>query len=361
MAQTSTENIVIPNVTIESVDTAFFRFIDEQLNLHCTYIDGWKKAPVIWSSAERAFQVKNNVLIRDENGTLIFPIISVERIGITKDLQKKGLYQANLAPQHNRIVIAQRINQEKTAKFANAESFKKTGDINFVTSKKNKKVVYDTISIPMPVYVTIEYKISFMTSYIRQMNELVHRLMTRSAALNYFTIDGDDTRFECFIDQEYTQESIAELEDNERKYKTEVKIKVLGHLIGDGDNQDKPQVLIQESAIDVISTSEKLIFTQPKEDINLGIYPINFNTPSPGATTSLGTLTKKLFTIGDGINSVFNLSHGLNTKDINVIIRENFGTYDIVYAGISINNTNSIEVDMGSIIPSLSYSVTIIG
>jgi len=352
-----TENPIIPNTTIETIDTAFFRFMDETLNLHCNSADGWKKVPIIWASAERAFQVKDKKELRDEFGTLILPIISVERTSISKDVKNKGTYQANLAPKDNRIFIAKQLNQDKTENFANADSLRKNSQINFVTSKKNKKQVYEFISIPIPVYVTVEYKVSLLTSYVTQMNELLQPVMTRSAALNYFTIDAGNTRFECFIDPEYTHNSIAELDENERKYKTDIKIKVLGHLIGDGENQDKPQEIRLENAVDVKSPRESLFLI---EDEGKKLKPLPVPT-NYGKVQASGVAFKQVYLIGDGINSLYTINHGLNTKDMYIAVRENFSGYDRIEAGIGFQDSNNIIIDMGDIIPNDSYAVIIIG
>ena len=83
----------LPRSNIETIDGAFFNHIDEKLNLHCTTAEGFKKVPVIWQNSERAFQIKNNIQIRDANGSLIPPIISVNRKSISKDLAKKALFK----------------------------------------------------------------------------------------------------------------------------------------------------------------------------------------------------------------------------------------------------------------------------
>ena len=149
----------IPNYlpsTIETIDTAFLEYI-ESLNLFATTINGFEKVPVIWASAERAYQIKNNREIRDKNGSLIPPIISIERLSSVKDPNKKGQFQAGLSPNQERFVYSKELNQEKTANFANSDTLRKTGQINFKTSKSNKKKVYKYISIPVPVYITIDY------------------------------------------------------------------------------------------------------------------------------------------------------------------------------------------------------------
>ena len=53
------ERIVMPS-TLEKIDESFYRHIDEKLNIHTTTKSGFQKVPVLWLTAERAFQIKNN-------------------------------------------------------------------------------------------------------------------------------------------------------------------------------------------------------------------------------------------------------------------------------------------------------------
>ena len=45
--------------SIETVDGAVYDYLDG-LNIFCNTSDGWSKIPIIWSSAERSYQIKNN-------------------------------------------------------------------------------------------------------------------------------------------------------------------------------------------------------------------------------------------------------------------------------------------------------------
>lgn len=342
---------------IETVDLAMYNFVDTTLNLHCTTNEGWKKVPVIWSHAERAYQIKNNKDIRDKFGTLIAPIISIDRTSITKDLSKKGSFQANLAPNRNRYYVTKVLKQDKTANFANADSLKANKQVNFITSKKNKKQVYEYTSVPIPVYVMIDYKIQILTNYQQQMNELIQPIITRTGAINYFVIQHESHRFECFTDTNFSQETINELAEEERKYKTTITIKVLGQLIGEGENQEHAQTRTIENAVEVKIPKENLIFVG--EEIGKKktvVYPSNY-----GQLVTATIPTKKVFTIGDGSNSVYTIPHNLNSRDLYIIVRENSGDYAVVQVAISYTDLNNISIDMGDIINSNSYVVTILG
>lgn len=343
--------------TIETIDGAFLEYV-EGLNLFCNTINGWDKVPVIWSSAERAYQIKNNRELRDKNGSLIPPIISIERSSVTKDPNKKGAFQSNLSPNNDRYVYAKVLNQDKTANFANADTLKTRGQINFVTSKKNQKQVYKFISVPIPVYVTVEYKINILTNYQSQMNEIMQPFMSR-VAQNYFLIKKDGYRYESFMDQNFQQEAIN-LGEEERKYKSTINVKVLGYLIGEGANQEKPQIIEQENAVELKFPKETLMFVGEDDQGRGRTLPQN-NIGVKQLSTSV--LVKKVFIIGDGVNSTYTLTHGYNSKDILVRVRENLPDSDFAQVEVAIgyNDLNEITIDMGEIIPIDSYAVMILG
>lgn len=342
---------------IETIDAALLEYV-EGLNVHCNTNQGWKKVPVIWASAERSFQIKNNAELRDRNGSLIPPIISIERTSVVKDPTKKGSFQGNVSPRDDRYFITQILNQDKTSNFANADSLRNSRQINFVTSKKNKKIVYQSYKVPIPIYVTVDYKINILTNYQGQMNEAVQPFMARTAQ-NYFVIKKENHRYECFMDQNFDQQSIADLGEAERKYKTTITIKVLGYLIGEGDNQEKPQNQIIENAVEIKLPRENIIVAQ---EPNAALKKVMSSGVGSGVTQVASTLSqKKSFLIGDGTNSYYTITHNFNSRDILVVVRENFDPYDLVTVGIDYNDLNHIHVDMGEVITSSSYSVTIFG
>ena len=147
-----------------------------------------RKVPVIWASAERAFQVKNDKEYRDNEGLIILPAITIERTGVEKNLTEKALITeiCSLSKLSQRkggsLVIARRIKQDKTSNFANADANRRYNDRvapKFVRTP-TKKVVYETVSVPPIVYVSVNYTIKIRTEYQQQMNELVQPFVTRT-------------------------------------------------------------------------------------------------------------------------------------------------------------------------------------
>jgi len=258
---------------LENIDLAVFNWVNERLNVFATSNRGWEKTPVIWVSAERAFQSKRDKSLRDKEGALILPLITVERISVEKDLAFKGSLQANIFPVNDyrggSIPLDRVINQVKTKNFQNENSKKQYGQLNFKVKPINKQVVYSYRSIPMPVYVTMMYKIMLRAEYQQQINELSQPFMVSTGGINAFIMRERGHRYEGFMQSSYEQEnSVAEMGDEERIYQTGIEVKVLGYLIGSEHNQKTPQIVERENAVKVKVPRERVILgeTPPWKD-----------------------------------------------------------------------------------------------
>jgi len=259
--------------TMETIDRAMFDFVNEQLNIFSETNKGFKKVPIIWVGAERAYQIKNEKGLRDANGTLILPLISIERKNVVKDPARKGKYYANIKPVNDAkggsIVVSRRIKQDKTANFTNASTWRRGGNvteaqggrqINFRVGAKTKRTVYETISIPQPIYLDITYSISLRSEYQQQMNQMVTPFITRTGAINHFVMKRDGHLYEGFIQQDFAQDNnISTLEEEERTFITSVDIKVLGYIMGSDVNEDRPKIVKRESAAEIRIGREKVI------------------------------------------------------------------------------------------------------
>jgi len=265
------ERIIMPS-SLETIDETFLKHIDQRMNIFSTTNKGWVKVPVLWLSAERANQIKNKKELRDSNGSIILPVITIERTSVVKDPEKKGIFYGNIPPAGDKkggsITIARKINQDKTSNFANADSYRTRGQINF--PRPNKKVVYETVTIPMPVYIDITYSIILRTEYQQQMNEIITPFITKTGGINYFVFGEDDHRYEAFIQQDFSQENnVSTLEAEERIYQTKVEIKALGYLIGEGKNQEQPKIIVRENAVDVKMPRERVITKDSPEAVHI--------------------------------------------------------------------------------------------
>mgnify|MGYP005816025023 CR=1 FL=1 len=267
---------IIEPSTIENIDFALFDFIKDEMDIRCTTKKGFEKIPVIWVAAERAYQIKNDKDLRDGSGMFKLPAITVERTGIIKDLTKKGGIWGDIGAMSrvrgNKIIISREINQEKTSNFANAHMKRRTNQVNF--PRKNNKVVYNTVSIPVPIYIELTYKISVRTEYQQQLNEILTPFFNLTRAINYFAVSRNGHQYESFMQSDFSLDSnVAELGEEERRYKTDFEIKVLGHLIGNNKNEERPKITLKENAVEFKMGRERVVLEDTLDHIGVeGFY-----------------------------------------------------------------------------------------
>lgn len=252
--------------TLENIDTAVFRFVDEKLSPHAITNAGREKVNVIWLGSERSFQIKNNKELRDSVGKLRLPLITISRISVAREDSFKGSVQAaytgNSRGDQDFISIKRVIKQDKTQNYQNAERKKRSkGDDTGVVS--SKKVVYETIEIPKPTYLTCMFEVNIRTEYQQQMNEILPLFM--SDRKNYFIIENDGYQYEMFIQDDYGLSSNqSNLGQEERMFTSKIQLKVLGYINGNGANSEQPVVKRQESIVEVKISRERVIVGDSK-------------------------------------------------------------------------------------------------
>ena len=113
---------------------------------------------------------------------------------------------------------------KKTAEFQNALANRKYGADKDVASKMlstNKrnmptaKVVYETITMPIPTWVKVMYQISIRTEYQQQMNELIRPFITVPGnSRTPKRIEAEGHYYEVFIDGGFSNNSNQKLQNN---------------------------------------------------------------------------------------------------------------------------------------------------
>jgi hypothetical protein len=259
--------------TLENIDFAMGKWLGDKVKNFVESHKDWKKVPVLWVSAERAYQMKHDQSLRDSFGALILPIMTFERTGVEKDLGRKGVIQANLPEKNDpiggvggRFTVAKEINVDKTGDYADAVSARKFGDVgsgkvNFNTrGRRTKKIVYDIYSIPTPVYLNVTYEVNIRTRYQEQMNQLLTPFVVYSGAVTQFIIEHEQHKYEAFFDSSYAfDNNVASLGEDERIYNTKITINVLGYVFGEGKNRDRPYFSRRENPVEIVLPSERVM------------------------------------------------------------------------------------------------------
>jgi hypothetical protein len=258
--------------SLENIDFAMGKWLGQKVKNFVETHKDWKEVPVLWVSAERAYQMKHDQSLRDSFGALILPIMTFERTAVEKDMGRKGVIQANLPEKNDpiggvggRFVVAKQINVEKTGLYADAVSAKKFGDVgsgkvNFNTrGRRTKKIVYDIYSIPTPLYLNVTYEIKIRTRYQEQMNQILTPFMTYAGAVTQFIIEHGQHKYEAFFDSNFTfDNNVSDLGEDERIYNTTITINVLGYIFGEGKNRDRPHFSRRENPVEIVLPSERV-------------------------------------------------------------------------------------------------------
>jgi len=255
------EQIITPS-TIENIDFSVHDFFDNNLNMSTRTNEGFKKVPIYWVTPERSFARKLREL-RDNNGMVIYPLITIERKGINKDRAKRGKYYAALdrlrSFNQGRLTISRRLNQNETNKFATATAYRKSKLNDPNMKRKNKKVVYETITVPYPAYMDMSYEIVIFTEYQQQMNEILAATVDGTNPSNYFVLERNGHAYEAFVKPDFSFDNTNALEEKERSYKTTVTLDVLGYTIGSGVNANLPKIIKTQNFLEIRIGRERVL------------------------------------------------------------------------------------------------------
>lgn len=91
------------------------------------------------------------------------------------------------------------------------------------------------------------------------MNELLAPFITRTGQINSFVMKRNGHLYEAFIEQSFAAtDNVANLGEDVRMFNSDIKIKVLGYLIGEGDNDDRKIVKIDENIVELTFPRESV-------------------------------------------------------------------------------------------------------
>lgn len=283
--------------TIETIDMAVLKYI-QSLNLHTSTNKGFVPVPILWVGAERTYQLKHDLTLRDSEGLLSIPLITIERKEIQKDPSKSPI-PSNI-PDYGYggfIPVRKRIVQDKTSQIATAQTLKKSGvdgvigqsDPNFIRDRKfpkkvagmfdvrpantKNKVVYETIYVPIPVYINVKYEVSIRTEYAQQMNQLLTPFISAASRLGrnhkYLLLGHDNHQFEGFIDGTFSNDNnAAKLDEEERIFNTTVNMDVLGYLMGGDANENSNVAKSYENIVNLKVSRERVALDDEIDRIN---------------------------------------------------------------------------------------------
>lgn len=172
------------NIGIEDLDWAIYNWFDKIVDVHVkTPNNKLEKVPTLFASGERWATARDKRGIRDKNGVLILPLISIRRTAIKRDRT-----QQSLGTEQETLSISRQIDK-KTNVVQNAISSR-------VLSKRNanKKVVHEITTIPFPDWCVTTYNCVIQTQYITQMNDILEKIFNSLNLQNSFVMPVDESK-----------------------------------------------------------------------------------------------------------------------------------------------------------------------
>jgi len=200
-------DLFISPVGIEDVDKALFNLFDKEIGFQVSGddVDGAKKLSVVFQAGEKWALLKKLRSMRDRNGSLKLPIMSVLRTSVVQDLAtdvngrginqqtgelvvKRRLDKSDRTYQNsiNRLGIQHQSNVVSTDVNALPMTSKNISDLLLsdpdvvagALLKSNKtNNIFEIIVLPSPQFFTATYEVTFWAQYTTHMNQLLGQLM----------------------------------------------------------------------------------------------------------------------------------------------------------------------------------------
>lgn len=301
----------IPACGIADVDEALFNLFDRDHPTFATINDeeGHKtfkhKVPVVFATGERFALKQRENPIRDKEGALILPIISIRRTGIDQSYEGGGY---GLAQTTGDLVIKKKLSSKDPAwqNLINKQGLREQDNVASVSNLLNQSLItgnqpgtlatrrdkfasrekslrgnlgsniFEIITMPFPTFYKLMYEIVIWTSYTQHMNEIVQKIMSGGEFKKNYRIDTDKGYwFVAYFDDDIaSQDNLEEFTDEARVHKTMFTVSVPAWLIASKDGGD------------MVPFRRYLSAPQMSFGFVDGIYEDPFKTPAPSGDTN---------------------------------------------------------------------------
>lgn len=153
------------SITLESVDRAVHDWFDVTVDANVEHPGGQRrKVRVVMASGERAVISRSRRAIRDTNGVLILPIISIKRTGISPMPDRQAL-----GTETPTLQVSRRVDSAKTTLIRSLDTMRPS-------TARSSNPVFQVVTIPFPDRNILSYDLEVQTQYMTQMNSILEKL-----------------------------------------------------------------------------------------------------------------------------------------------------------------------------------------
>ena len=268
------DDFEFPSCGVEDVDRALFELFDKKLAFEVKVNEQTTKVPVVFAAGERFALTRRQKPIRDKNNALILPLIAVKRTSIGYKTEADAGGTAISFRQNADYIIRKRLDvtDRDYQNIINKLSLKNqdnvtsrahfiTNDISpgnnvspgTVSSRRNGagiafgggRVLFGThsnlgdnifeiITVPYPVFIQVNYNVTFWTQYMSQMNQLLETLLikTDGQGREFHLISNKGFKFTAFLQGSFTSgDNFDNYTDDERIIRYSFDIRVPAYIL----------------------------------------------------------------------------------------------------------------------------------
>ena len=247
--------VEIDSVNILSVDKAVYDWFDKK---HPQQFRG-RKTPVLFGAWERFAQMQGNKQdeglnnLRDHNGMLKLPIISIRRGDVEPDNDR---YRPITLGGEPSITIVKKIaesnfSNEQRVPFHNPYYHEQ----HFGAKYKKEQPVYEVQRLPWPNFIKVPYTVTFWSSYIKQSNQF-HDLIWNDYILRDLEYNG--YFFYASFDSSSDLGNMEDFSSEERIVRSSFNLMVNAYLINTNSiefDRMPSKIIFEESVIQADETS----------------------------------------------------------------------------------------------------------
>lgn len=201
------------SISLKDIDTAVLTYIRSTMKPTVREANETVRVTTLYGNEERWKAVRKNGVLRDQNNTIVLPIIVIKRsdISFNDDLPMSFKHDT----------------KGEFISVARSSTWSKRNRYDRFSVQQQKKPVTEFITTGMPDFITCTYEVIMQTSYIEQMNVLCELFLEHSGT--YF---GDVTsyRFLATIDGSISDASEMSA-DRERIIRNEFSISLNGYVL----------------------------------------------------------------------------------------------------------------------------------
>lgn len=268
------ENFEFPSCGVEDVDRALFELFDKKLAFEVKVNEQTTKVPVVFAAGERFALTRRQKPIRDKNNALILPIIAIKRSSIgykteadaggtaisfrqnTDYVIRKRLDPSDRAYQNvvNKLSIKNQDNVTSRAHFIKNDISPGNNTLpDTVTSRRNGPGIaygggklafgvkdnlgdniFEVITIPYPVFVQLNYNVTFWTQYMSQMNQILETLLmkTDGQGREFHLVSNKGFTFTAFLQGSFTSgDNFDNFTEDERIIRYSFDIRIPAYIL----------------------------------------------------------------------------------------------------------------------------------